>query len=42
MAACYHAGANSYVMKPLAWDALTEVVGQIGRYWLGVNRLAAG
>jgi two-component system response regulator len=38
----YHAGVNSYVIKPLDWDALTEVVRQIGSYWLGVNRAAAG
>jgi two-component system response regulator len=38
----YRAGANSYVIKPLDWDALAEVVRQIGSYWLGVNRSAAG
>ena len=38
----YNAGVNSYVIKPLDWDALTEVVCQIGSYWLGVNRSAAG
>jgi CheY-like chemotaxis protein len=37
-----HAGANSYVIKPLDWDALAEVVRQIGSNWLGVNRSAAG
>jgi CheY-like chemotaxis protein len=38
----YYTGVNSYVIKPLDWDALVEVVRQIGSYWLGVNRSAAG
>ena len=42
VAESYDVGANSYVIKPLDWDALAEVVRQIGSYWLGVNRSAAG
>jgi two-component system response regulator len=42
VAESYDAGVNSYVIKPLDWDALAEVVRQIGSYWLGVNRSAAG
>jgi CheY-like chemotaxis protein len=41
VAASYQAGVNSYVIKPLAWEALTEVVGQIGSYWLRVNQSTA-
>ncbi len=41
VAESYHIGVNSYVTKPLDWDALVEVVRQIGSYWLGVNRSAA-
>jgi two-component system response regulator len=42
VAESYHAGVNSYVVKPLDWAALAEVVRQISSYWLGVNRSAAG
>jgi two-component system, response regulator len=38
----YQAGVNSYVIKPLDWEVLAEVLRQIGSYWLGVNRSAAG
>jgi two-component system, response regulator len=41
VAESYHICVNSYVTKPLDWDALVEVVRQIGSYWLGVNRSAA-
>jgi hypothetical protein len=41
VAESYQAGVNSYVIKPLAWEALTEVVGQIGSYWLRVNQSTA-
>jgi two-component system response regulator len=38
----YQAGVNSYVIKPLDWDALAEVARQIGSYWLEVNQSAVG
>jgi two-component system response regulator len=34
----YDLGANSYLVKPIAFDALTEVARQAGLYWLGMNR----
>jgi CheY-like chemotaxis protein len=38
----YELGANSYILKPLDMRELTETVGQIARYWLGLNRPAPG
>jgi two-component system, response regulator len=38
----YGLGVNSYIVKPLHVSELTEAVGQIGRYWLRLNRPAAG
>jgi two-component system response regulator len=34
----YDLGANSYLVKPIAFDALIEVARQAGLYWLGMNR----
>lgn len=33
----YRAGASSFVRKPLEFDRFTEVIRQIGAYWLSVN-----
>ena len=33
----YHLGANSYVRKPVEFDKFTEVVKQLGLYWVSVN-----
>jgi two-component system response regulator len=33
----YEFGANSYVRKPVAFDAFATVVAQLGLYWLIVN-----
>ena len=33
----YKLGVNSYIVKPLHLNDLTEAIGQIGRYWLGLN-----
>jgi two-component system response regulator len=33
----YAAGANSYVVKPVAFDEFMETVALVGRYWLLVN-----
>jgi len=34
----YELGANSYVVKPVEFDAFQEVMIQLGFYWLLVNR----
>jgi two-component system response regulator len=34
----YRFGANSYVRKPIKFDAFLEAAGQLGIYWLNVNQ----
>ena len=34
----YKLGANSYVVKPLEFDAFSSAVAKLGHYWLIVNR----
>ena len=36
----YELGANSYVVKPVEFDAFTEVMSHLGFYWLLVNQIA--
>ena len=36
--ASYRLGANSYVRKPVDFDAFTEAVRHLGLYWLLVNQ----
>jgi two-component system response regulator len=38
MKAAYALGANSYVVKPVEFDAFAGVVSKLGLYWLLVNR----
>jgi CheY-like chemotaxis protein len=33
---CYDLGANSFVVKPVAFDALVQIVGQLAQYWFGI------
>ena len=33
----YDLGANSYLVKPVAFDALLEMVKTLGLYWLMLN-----
>ena len=33
----YSLGANSYVRKPVDYDAFARAVGQVGLYWLALN-----
>ena len=35
----YRLGANSYVVKPLDFEALAQVTSLAGFYWLAVNRV---
>jgi len=34
----YELGANSYVVKPVDFDAFAEAVSNLGMYWLLVNQ----
>ena len=40
MVACYRAGANSFVRKPVDFGEFTEKLGLLQSYWLGVNEVA--
>ncbi|HET8697972.1 MAG TPA: response regulator, partial [Gammaproteobacteria bacterium] len=34
----YNLGANSYIVKPLEFEALAAVARHAGYYWLAINR----
>jgi CheY-like chemotaxis protein len=36
--AAYHLGANSYIVKPVDFQAFVEVAGQIDLYWTTLNQ----
>jgi len=38
LAECYRLGVNSYVTKPVEFDDFARVVGELGFYWLLINR----
>jgi two-component system response regulator len=38
VAETYNLGVNSYVVKPVDFNALADVAGQAGYYWLAINR----
>jgi hypothetical protein len=35
----YELGANSYLVKPVGFDALLETLQEISHYWGGLNQL---
>jgi CheY-like chemotaxis protein len=39
MRTCYGLGVNSFVSKPVEFEAFVKVVGKMGFYWLLVNKL---
>lgn len=39
---CYKLGVNSYICKPVNFDEFTRVMGELGLYWLLVNKLPGG
>ena len=36
---CYSLGANSYIVKPIEFDALTHKISELGLYWMVLNKL---
>ena len=39
LTASYSKGANSYLVKPVDFGEFLELVSQLKRYWLGLNRV---
>ena len=42
VAQSYELGANSYIRKPVDYDAFVEVVRAVGEYWLRLNETPPG
>jgi two-component system response regulator len=38
---CYELGANTYVVKPISFEALIKVIDEIRNYWLNVASIAS-
>jgi two-component system response regulator len=36
---CYRLGVNSYIVKPLGFDAFTSKISELGLYWLVMNEV---
>jgi CheY-like chemotaxis protein len=42
IAKTYDLGVNSYVVKPLDFNAFSDVMRRAGYYWLAINRAVSG
>lgn len=42
IARTYDLGVNSYIVKPLDFNAFSDVTRQTGYYWLAINRAVSG
>lgn len=42
MATAYQLGANSFIVKPVAFEQFVEVAAQIDRYWTHLNHFEPG
>lgn len=38
IAACYEAGVNSYIVKPMDFNLFDDVIRQLGVYWMQLNQ----
>jgi two-component system response regulator len=38
----YRLGANSYVQKPVDFEAFQKLMKEVGSYWLAVNQISPG
>jgi CheY-like chemotaxis protein len=36
---CYRLGVNSYITKPVSFDDFVKVVGELGLYWILLNKI---
>lgn len=36
---CYKLGANSYIPKPVEFEAFMDTIANLGYYWLAINRV---
>ena len=38
---CYNLGANSYIVKPLAYDQFSKAISEVVSYWITLNQAPA-
>ena len=41
VAECYKLGVNSYIVKPVEFEAFVKAVGELGLYWMVLNQAPA-
>lgn len=35
---CYQLGVNSYIVKPVGFDNFSKIIGELGFYWMLINK----